>query len=129
MAKTLLVDDESTHNFLNTTLLNLIGETDVEARISGLEALQFLEECNANNTFPDIIFLDLNLAGMNGFEFLEHFEKKFNQKKSSVIVLTNSILESDKEEAFKYKSVLDFWSKPLTRDKLTDLFQRIEVEK
>lgn len=121
--KVYLLDDDIDHNFLNTLLLNSLGIMNVEAGTSMEEALSYLNNCVLAGTMPDFIFVDLNMPGINGFAFIKNFEENYWKlnRKSHIIMLTNSILETEREEALKFHSVLDFWSKPLTQSKLREL--------
>ena len=72
--KILLVDDDETSNFLNELLIkgmDIVEEVSIAS--NGQEALNYLE--NESGSFPQLIFLDLNMPVMDGFEFLEAFEK------------------------------------------------------
>lgn len=127
MAKILIIDDDISHNLLNKMLMESIGLNNVETRLSGAEALVYLDQCDKNNTFPDIIFVDLNMVGMSGLTFLQQYESRFGKYVGTqrVIVLTNSILDSEREETLTYKSVKDYWIKPLTKFKLLELKEKV----
>jgi len=96
---------------------------------NGVEALDFFKKIKnqdtAKNTaqIPDIIFLDLNMPVMNGWDFLEHFSNDFyNQfKHIKVVILSSTIDPSDYSQAKKYEVVSHFLSKPLTVEMLQDL--------
>ena len=85
----------------------------------GEEALNALiKNVNQQEFIPDLIFLDINMPVMDGWEFLEAFSKLTYDKNISVIILTSSINPEDKERAKTYDVVKGFMSKPLTGDKL-----------
>jgi CheY-like chemotaxis protein len=72
---TLLVDDDTT-NYLNRKLLEKLEVTDqVMVALNGKEALQVLEEqcTEASQSCPALVFLDINMPQMNGFEFLSAY--------------------------------------------------------
>lgn len=76
------------------------------------------------NSFPEIIFLDINMPGMNGWEFLDEY-KSFDGKvkdRCKIYMLTSSIDPSDIKKSQSYSSVKDFITKPLTKEKLEKLF-------
>ena len=76
---------------------------------------------------PNLIFLDLNMPEMDGFSFLENFNR-FPQSvkdKTKVVVVTSSSSHSDKERALGFESVIHFMSKPLSEralDQVRDKF-------
>jgi len=69
---------------------------------------------------PNIIFVDLHMPKMNGFQFIEKYEEHFAPKfsRTALFVLSSSTRESDKNSALGYSSVKDFLIKPLTEAKL-----------
>lgn len=129
MIKVFILDDDDLHNELNTLMMKTIGISDIIIRTSGKEALQYLDECKAKKQFPSLMLIDLNMPGMNGLSFIKHYEEKYRQYSPGtyIIMLTNSILDSDKDEAMKYKSVLYFLNKPLTTVRLTEIIRKIEA--
>jgi CheY-like chemotaxis protein len=74
--------------------------------------------------FPDVIFLDLNMPEMDGWEFLEEFRKfpEWSLKKCQVYILSSSADHYDIERSRSYEMVRDFITKPLTADKLQSLW-------
>lgn len=83
-----------------------------------------------SNQPPGVIFLDLNMPMINGFEFLEALQldssNGLNQLK--VVILTSSNNQADYERAHAYKNVIGFISKPLTQQRLDELVKRIKPD-
>ena len=127
MLRFFLLDDDELSNELVTYIFESAGVTRYDIRTSGEEALQFLENCRQFNQFPDIMFVDINMPGMNGFEFITEYENRYRLHSMStrVILLTNSVLSSEKKLAKEYESIFDFWNKPLTPEMLTGLIRKI----
>ena len=93
--------------------------------LSGLEFLKNIEVIKhfSPEIIPEIIFLDINLPMLDGFQFLDEFEK-FSQElqsKIKIIILTSSINPNDVGKSKAYKQVIDFYHKPLLADDLKGL--------
>jgi CheY-like chemotaxis protein len=96
---------------------------------NGEEALNYFDGIKSNHLemgrrYPQLIFLDLNMPVMGGWEFLDHFAKEeyrklFNDCK--VIVLSSTIDPADINKAKTYPMVLDFLSKPISKEMLENL--------
>jgi len=114
-----IIDDEEINNFLTGELLNEYQHVNRSSFFtSAHDAIDFLKTLPKED-FPEIILMDLNLPGWNGFEFAEEFEKNFEDYfNTQIVILTNSISPSDKEKALSYNSVMHFLSKPLDEPKL-----------
>ena len=89
---------------------------------NGQEALQYFNTIKYSNNKdklsikPELIFLDLNMPVMGGWEFLDHFiTPEYSEFHSiKVIILSSTIDPEDKEKSKNYPMVLDFLSKPIT---------------
>ncbi len=97
---------------------------------NGEEALNYFDDLKLNNLgneinkYPLLIFLDLNMPVMGGWEFLDHFsqeEYRTQFKDCKVIVLSSTIDPDDINKAKTYPMVLDFLSKPISKEMLEDL--------
>lgn len=117
--KILLVDDDQLNNLINTRIITKFSDYTVDSFTSGREGLKYLEACEPE-LFPEIIFLDINMPVMDGWEFLEEFQKYPENvtQNTAVIMLTSSIDINDIEKAKHYRSVREFMSKPLTLESL-----------
>ena len=123
----LLVDDDEATNFLHKIVLE---EANIAEKIiialNGEEALAIIRE-NAQNNIPqpDMIFLDINMPKMNGWEFVEEYQKIENTKniKLLIIMLTVSLNPDDRKKANKLHSINGFLNKPLTIDVLEEIME------
>ena len=122
----LLVDDDFASNYLTEMIIkdmNFAGP--VYSAQDGKAALDVMKKyCLPSNeelqqTCPDLILLDINMPVMDGFEFLDEYEKlQINKETPTVIILlTTSTNIRDVEKAKKY-NVKAYLEKPLSEDKL-----------
>ncbi len=116
--KILLIDDDYATNEYHKIIINSTSIcNDLVVFQYADEALEWLKSIEENE-FPSLIFLDINMPRMNGFEFLDEYEKEFSKSVSSVIVmLTTSINPNDREKSKNY-NIEGFINKPLTAELL-----------
>jgi CheY-like chemotaxis protein len=121
----LIDDDDATCLILNAILTkNKIVDT-FNFCLGGSEALDFLQNCESKNEFPEAIFVDLNMPGMDGYEFIPLYEERFldHYPNTKLIVVTSSMRTRDQQQALSYKSVKMFLNKPLTTDKILSVME------
>jgi CheY-like chemotaxis protein len=112
----MLVDDNPLDNFVNKKLLESNGfATNVLACESGAAALLHLKSCPVAE-LPEVIFLDINMPGMDGFQFLEAFTmlSEVHHRACKVIMLSTSESFKDLNRANRNRFVRKFLNKPLT---------------
>ena len=114
----LLVDDDNTTNFLNTFFVKQV-DSSIEIHVvgNGQEAIDFLTLNGKANLMPCLLILDTNMPVMNGWEFLEAFEQKFDStlKKNIVIVMLTSLdIDHAVKRAMDMPNVSDTAQKPLS---------------
>lgn len=113
----MLVDDNEIDNIINEKIIeaNSFAEQILVFQ-TGQEALEYLESNQENaDKLPEIVFLDINMPIMDGFQFLEDFEK-FSEKvleKCKIIMLSSSISPKDIDRAASSKYVKKYLNKPL----------------
>ena len=111
LKEVLIIDDSEADQFLNRyRILEFAPQVKVRAAFDGLEGLEILREPGYR---PDLIFLDINMPRMNGFAFLETYVAEFEASAGVVVMLSSSLLESDRERALSFAPVRGFLGKPL----------------
>ena len=116
----LLVDDSRASNFMHR---EMIRETDfaerVDVALDGEQALEFLRTGDPASEFfpPSVIFLDINMPRMDGFEFLDACKALPEPQRGSTIIVmvTTSLDPSDRARALATGMVSEFHTKPLSR--------------
>lgn len=121
----LLVDDDPDDNFLHRLVIEDSGYCEiVKVAETGQQALAYLTDQTAPAYHkPDVILLDINMPGMNGFEFLAEYEKLDAKYRAKVVLmmLTTSLNPDDQRRANDHGVVIGYKSKPLTRKMLDDI--------
>lgn len=107
MKKILLLDDDPINNYVNQKFIEKTHPgTDVTEFLEANQALKYLIDNK-----PDLIFLDIDLPHINGWQFLSQYQHFPN--KTKVVILTSSIDPTDKERALGFDCVDGFIVKPL----------------
>jgi len=117
----LLIDDDKDCNFLQKrTILRSTWVEYVEVARNGEMALEILKKTKFT---PELIFLDINMPKMNGWEFLNELKKIKDtfEKKIVVIMLTSSLNPDDRVLAETYEVIGGFQSKYLNEDSLKQI--------
>lgn len=124
-----IVDDDEIYIFLTqktiekTGLVNVINKFD-----NGLDVLNFLKENKDNiNLLPEIIFLDLSMPIMDGWQFLEQYILLYPklEKQILIYVCSSSISPNDINKVKSFSIVSDFIIKPLTEEKIIDIIKKM----
>ena len=121
----MLIDDtEEDLYVLNYILTKHNIAKKISIKNSAMDALQYLNLRQTNpREFPDVIFLDIRMPAMDGFDFLEEFIKfpQAVKKKCDIIILTSSNNQDDIDRASKYPVVKKYLTKPLEQNTLLEL--------
>jgi CheY-like chemotaxis protein len=118
----MLIDDNEDDNYIHELILNEEHAAEhIVVTESGFDALEYLQ---TSKVIPDLIFLDINMPKMNGWEFLDEYNQTGLHKTSQVIIimLTTSMNPADAEQARKNKIVSGFETKPLSHEMLRKIF-------
>ena len=127
--KVLCVDDDTISLTISQLLLKRAGfAAEVNTAIDGSEALEYFENLFTNDpdpvgNAPELIFLDINMPVMNGWEFLQEYNPRYREKlvNTQIIILSSTIDPEDFALAKQYPVVMQFISKPLSIENLEEL--------
>jgi CheY-like chemotaxis protein len=111
--KILIVDDDSVIILLHKEMVKRFISNDLLCFLNGKSTLDYLtEHVNEGDSF--LIFLDINMPIMNGWQFLDAIQALPFSNMISVVMVTSSIDTKDRGKAKQYPQVIDFVEKPLS---------------
>ncbi|MGZ3900989.1 MAG: response regulator [Bacteroidia bacterium] len=119
----MLIDDNELDNFINEKILEANHfAKKIYVNTSAKSALEFLSNLlvvgeNASTLYPDVIFVDINMPIMDGFQFIEQFRRNLAEKVRcpKLVILTSSVYHEDKQKANAISKDIVFLNKPLTK--------------
>lgn len=125
----MLIDDSELDNFINekTIEANHFAKK-VYVHTSAKSALEFLHNLvtmgnDYSDVFPNVVFIDINMPMMDGFQFIEQFKKTTEKPllEPKLVILTSSVYHEDKQRAIQISKEIIFLNKPLTKDMLESI--------
>lgn len=128
----LLIDDDEATNFLSEFTINKTQlQVSIEKVYNAQEGLDYLcckgkYEYQPNCNLPQLIFLDINMPGLDGWDFLETYQqiKEEFSLNPIIIILTTSRNPDDKLKAKQYQDIKGFVHKPLTEDNVISIVKQ-----
>jgi len=127
-----LIDDDYIHQFgMKRMIQRYQPSVGVIEFSNGLDAINYFKEPRQEEELPEIIFLDINMPLMNGWEFMEEFAtvRTTLAKKIDVYILSSSTDNQDIEKASANPGIAGYIVKPLNADTLKNLFLPLTTEK
>jgi CheY-like chemotaxis protein len=129
--KLLCIDDDVTTLMLIKMVIEKASfAKEVITALNGKEALDYyrnlVNDEEKKNDYPGLIFLDLNMPIMSGWEFLDEFVNRLLPEfpDTKVVILSSSANPVDKEKAKQYPNIIGYISKPITADLLKMLVKK-----
>lgn len=125
----MLIDDNEIDNLINQKMIEAANITEhIFTHTGARSAIEFLKniekvESVAKQILPDVIFLDIDMPLMDGFQFLDEFDKLSDatKKKCKIVMLTSSINPQDVNKSKEYSYVKKYINKPLSQENLEKL--------
>ena len=126
----LLIDDSDTDNFIHTRRLGKMEVAEeIVVRANGREGIQYFTTPlpgGGHPTRPDILFLDINMPVMDGWEFLEKYRHLPVERRArlTILMITSSVGDTDEERVRNLDFVAGHEATPLTKDKIRALLDK-----
>lgn len=127
----MLIDDNEIDNLINQKIIEsanicetIFIHSGAKSAIEFLKNVEKIVSSEANKQgLPEVIFLDIDMPLMDGFQFLDQFAKlsEETQNACKVVILTSSINPQDANKSKSYPYVKQYINKPLTQESLIEL--------
>lgn len=122
----LVIDDDDINIFIIKKIVEKTGyNVHMVSKANGLLAIDHLSAKLGQEDFPHLILIDINMPVLNGWEFLDAYEALNSLKQPDMYMLSSSVYENDIEKAKTYVKVKGFISKPLSIERLIELFKAL----
>lgn len=116
----LLIDDDPINNLINKRLIaKLEIGNKIEEYLEAEKAIERIRQLESDKSI--LIFLDINMPVMNGWDFLYQYLNQFEGRKDTIVVLSSSIDIQDKNKAMGFSCVEGFIEKPLSPEKIKNV--------
>ncbi|GAC1441268.1 MAG: response regulator [Sediminibacterium sp.] len=125
-----LVDDDRIYHFTARKMLESTGLTkQIQSFYDGSEAFFYLNDPGNTEQLPDVIFLDINMPVMNGWDFLEVYQQlsKTLPKHIRIYVVSSSVDSADVRRSEIYDTVTGYIIKPVGRNKYEELLKAMQT--
>jgi CheY-like chemotaxis protein len=125
----MLIDDSELDNFINEKTLEANHfAKKIYVHTSAKSALEFLNNLvtmgdKFSEVHPNVIFIDINMPMMDGFQFIDHYKKSSEGQlqKPKLVILTSSVYNEDRQKANDISEDIIFLNKPLTKAMLDSI--------
>lgn len=124
-----LVDDDSLNNLISSaTIKRVLDQPNIKDFVDPVEGVNYIKKITPSETSQVVLFLDINMPVMSGWDVLQELEKleKSTKSKVKVFMLSSSVYREDKEKAYSHSLVVEYIEKPLNIEKFAALRPKIE---
>lgn len=116
-----IIDDDPISTIILKKNLELVSiSKEIETFSNGKDAFDYLEKKYQKDE-KYIIFLDINMPEMNGWDFLSKVESLLTHKNTTIYLLTSSINKADMEKARQFSIIEKYLSKPICKEVLIEI--------
>ncbi|MBL7718118.1 MAG: response regulator [Flavipsychrobacter sp.] len=122
----IIIDDSKLDCFIAEKIIRNTGKaTDIRSFTAAQEALAYVTDNRVAEGTRTIVIVDIQMPVMNGFDFVEAFEKLPDESRKgyTLYMLSSSINENDLNRVQSYPSIRQFLNKPLTSNMLSTLLE------
>ncbi len=125
-----LIDDDNIYQYTARVILEATGlAKEIQSFYNGSDAINFFTKAGnfVAETLPDVIFLDINMPIMDGWAFLEEYNKFYSNlpKNIRIYMVSSSVNSSDMQKSRSYEAVNDYLVKPVNRSKYQELMEAL----
>lgn len=128
--KVLILDDDMFDLYISKRIISENSFAETTVTVSSVnEAMEYLTLNKAEDTLPDFIFLDLNMPGKTGLDFLREYAAIIKEMKPAIIALLMNVVKSDDDDtkiAKEHPLVSYIFEKPLSAEKLRSVSENKE---
>jgi len=122
--KVFIIDDDQVYQLiLKKMMVKVSADVTIETYQNGALALDALAACG--DSFPDVVFLDINMPVMDGWQFLEGIAQQYPamQATTRIYMISTSLDMRDKERALSHAEVKEYIYKPITPEKMREVLE------
>ncbi|AVR44447.1 response regulator [Christiangramia fulva] len=123
----LVIEDDKIFATVHTHMVRKTLGVDPQIFEKATDAVGFLDKRRKKGGYS-LILLDLNMPGMNGWEFLDVISQKEYYREMLVVIVTSSMFCEDYRRSQNYKQVIAYHTKPFKREQLSEMIKNNNLE-